>query len=355
MKALVSSRDLKQITTAKFIAFAVATVTIVLVGAFLVLLGADLYVHRKFDKAAGLNIWGYRGPVLGRKQPNEIRVAVIGGSTALGFGLPWTDAFPHQLEVALNRSEAARTRHFVVANLGYNNNGAYSFRYTLEDYEYLSYDVVCFYEGYNDLNDMTNVRVSRRDSGIFRWTGYYPLLPTVAIEKAMQLRHGGDLRAAYWGRPVVFRPNFADRTKASALETSMAILNALEQRVDSGELRKIELPVELSEGCGKRWAVYCHSVALAVAEARKMGKAVLVVTQPYIKDIHRDQQRALKGMLSARWGGDPWVRHVDLGDAVDLKDETLCWDGMHLTPAGNQKIAGGLVQPVLDAVPLVER
>ena len=349
------NRDSKQISRAKFIAFAVLTVAIVLVGVSLSLLGADLYVHRKFEKSAGLNIWGYRGPVLGRKQPNEIRVAVIGGSTALGYGLPWTDAFPHRLEVALNASEGGRGRRFVVVNFGYNNNGAYSFRYTLEDYEYLSYDVVCFYEGYNDLNPSANVRVSRRDSGIFRLTGYYPLLPTVAIEKAMQLRHNGDLRAAYWGRPVVFQPNFADRTKASVLETSMAILNVIERHADSGELQKIDMPVESSEGCGKRWGFYCHSVAVAIAEARQMRKAVLVITQPYVLDVHREQQRALRGMLSARWGADPWVGYVDLGDAVNLKDETLCWDGMHLTPSGNQKIAEGLVQSVLDVARLVER
>ena len=36
-------------------------------------------------------------------------------------------------------------------NLAYNNEGAYSFRFTLGDYLYLDYDLAILYEGYNDL------------------------------------------------------------------------------------------------------------------------------------------------------------------------------------------------------------
>ena len=36
-------------------------------------------------------------------------------------------------------------------NLGYNNEGAYSFRATLEDYAWLDYDLALLYEGYNDM------------------------------------------------------------------------------------------------------------------------------------------------------------------------------------------------------------
>lgn len=75
-------------TRRKFAAFAVSAVAIAIAGSFLALLAADLYIHRKCEQSAGMNIWGYRGPVLGRKQPNEIRVAALGGSTALGYGLP---------------------------------------------------------------------------------------------------------------------------------------------------------------------------------------------------------------------------------------------------------------------------
>ena len=39
-----------------------------------------------------------------------------------------------------------------VLNLGFNNEGAYSFKYTLKDYDYLDYDEVVLYSGYNDLS-----------------------------------------------------------------------------------------------------------------------------------------------------------------------------------------------------------
>ena len=53
-------------------------------GASAVLLAADVYLHWRVQNAGAVNVWGYRGPVVGRKQPNEIRVVVLGGSTAFG-------------------------------------------------------------------------------------------------------------------------------------------------------------------------------------------------------------------------------------------------------------------------------
>ena len=40
---------------------------------------------------------------------------------------------------------------YTVVNLAYNNEGAYSFTFTMKDYGYLDHDLVCLYEGYNDL------------------------------------------------------------------------------------------------------------------------------------------------------------------------------------------------------------
>ena len=45
---------------------------------------------------------------------------------------------------------------------------AFSFRFTLEDYEYLNPDLVLLYSGYNDLS--RNQVVFRRESAIFRRT-----------------------------------------------------------------------------------------------------------------------------------------------------------------------------------------
>jgi lysophospholipase L1-like esterase len=42
------------------------------------------------------------------------------------------------------------------------------------------------------------------------------------------------------------------------------------------------------------------------------------------------------------------VRYVDLGDRVDLRNPRLSFDGMHLTARGNDLLAGGLVDPVVE-------
>jgi lysophospholipase L1-like esterase len=78
------------------------------------------------------------------------------------------------------------------------------------------------------------------------------------------------------------------------------------------------------------------------------GKRVLIVTEPYISDDHVEQQFELARVLKSRFAAEPRLRYVNLGDAVDLRDPALCWDGMHLTEEGNRRIAAALTQPVLD-------
>ena len=92
---------------------------------------------------------------------------------------------------------------------------------------------------------------------------------------------------------------------------------------------------------------------VAVDFARQHGVQVLVVTQPYeigpkLHSRHVEQQTELAQMIERRYGQDPDVHYVNLGKAVDLGDPGLSYDHMHLTAAGNERIAAGLVQPVVD-------
>ena len=82
-----------------------------------VALGLDVYVHRRVQYDAGVNVWGYRGDVIGRKRPNETRIIVLGGSTAFGYGLRWNQSWPYYLEskLATRRERNAVVR---VVNLG---------------------------------------------------------------------------------------------------------------------------------------------------------------------------------------------------------------------------------------------
>ena len=327
-------------------------------------LGVDLYLHQRYEKAAGLNRRGYRGPMLGRKQEGERRVAVLGGSTAFGYGVTWQAAIPAVLEQKLkSRSDAGRT--YRVVNLAYNNEGAYSFKHTLRDYAELGYDVVVLYTGYNDLDlDRDNTRVYRHESPIFRLTGYVPIFPLVFREKAMVLRYGGDLEAAYRGEKTVFTPNRGERISAAALETVANVAQSLERQlgrltgdepVDAASMERRlsrltgDEPVDSgsAEPTCDDWEFYCDQVSLAVDAVLAQESRVVVVTQPHIADSHVVQQQALKNMLEATHGRNADVRHVDLGEAVSLDDVELAWDGMHLTAAGNDIIATELVDPVI--------
>jgi lysophospholipase L1-like esterase len=320
-------------------------------GSFMLLLGAlfaaDLYAHHRVERSAGLNRHGYRGPVVGRKPPGEVRVVMLGGSTVYGFDLEVEDALPAQLERAV-RAVDPRVR---VVNLGFNGEGAHTFAPTLRSYAYLDYDVVCLYEGYNDIvgdagpNDVEK----RHASSVFRAVGYFPILPLVLREKATFLKQGsaGDANA-------VFRPGLANRTSAGALEATSAIAEALER-----QLGRVVDPTDTAthsgSGCGAPWSYYCNAVAAGVRFAVERGTSVLVIGQPRLSygqgERHASQQQALAEMIARDFADQPRVRYVDLADAVDLSNQSVAFDGLHLNREANAVVASRLVEPLRPLLP----
>jgi lysophospholipase L1-like esterase len=315
----------------------------------------DVYLHTRTERSAGFNVWGYRGPARESKGPSEHRVVAVGGSTTLGYGVRWEDAYPAKLEAALAKMGARVS----VVNLGYNGVGVHGFRGALEDYLALEYDAAILYEGYNDLGPAPNRFDGRRESPIYRLIGYYPVLPLYLREKAMSIRAGGDLNAAY-NNTVVFKPDSTSRSAASALEEAARIGDALARQLDRfAQSPSTQLPdaedVLSRLGCPPEWSFHCAEVHDAVQFALQHDKKVLVVTQPYLRDQHRAQQAALEGMIEREFNGNASVLYVNLGDAIDLSDPALQIDGMHLSPAGNSVIADRLVEPVLALMPGILR
>ena len=98
--------------------------------------------------------------------------------------------------------------------------------------------------------------------------------------------------------------------------------------------------------CGERWAHYCGGIYVAVKYALDNGKKVMIVTQPRMNADHVDQQQRLVAYLQHRFGGNPLLRFTSLSDALSLTDPVVCYDGMHLTRAGNWVIAEKLAGPV---------
>ena len=337
--------------------FAAVAVAAAVFAATATLLAVDVYLHGRYERSAGFNVWGYRGQPIGKKKPREYRIAVLGGSSVYGYGVPSDQAMPAVLARLL--SEHTTSTAFTVVNLGYNNEGAYSFKPTLIDYTSLRPDLVLLYEGYNDLSagGQTNVSVFRHDSPIFRLTGYMPIFPIIFKEKAAAMLNGGDTGALYRTSPgkTVFHTSLATKAEAGALQATANIAKSLEaelgrvstepgHRVDGGE----------ATGCPATWQTYCQSISLAVEFARQRGLQVIVVTQPYLSSgpkihaRHVEQQEAMRAMLQRRFASDPDVRSVDLGDRIDLENALLSFDHLHLTALGNAQLAGDLVAPVLE-------
>ena len=292
--------------------------------------GADLYLHRKH----GINFWGYRGPAVGKKQPGEKRIAVLGGSTTWGFGLQAGQDFPAQLQLMLAHDQSASGMTIKVLNLGFNNEGAYSFTQTLNDYDYLDTDVVIFYSGYNDL-DGPNYYNFRHRSPIFSLTGYLPLLPSLTVDKLSVWEQQLTGR----NEKVVFRPPQSGQRSDS--RTLRPQLREPEPRASPGEN-------QMSAACSPKWQFYCERIVAASELALAKGKRVLIVGEPYIRTDHVEEQFELERMLRVRFAAEPHLRYLNLGRAVDLGDQSLCWDGMHLTEEGNRRIAAALTQPVLE-------
>jgi lysophospholipase L1-like esterase len=294
-----------------------------------ILFGVDLYLHHKH----GVNLRGYRGPALSRKQSGEKRLAILGGSTTWGFGLSAGQDFPAQLQrLLLQGSEKKNAINTL--NLGSNNDGAYSFKYTLKDYDYLDYDAVVLYSGYNDLG-APNSYIFRHRSPVFIWTGYLPLLPSLTVDKMTvwkQQLFGENTKA-------VFQP-----PNRKSAETSPA----LQKQV--GPLTGANKSSSQSPGatCPPEWQFYCEQIYETANLLLKQGKPVLIVTEPYISDKHVAQQAALENMLAIRFAGEPKLRYLNLGWTVDLRDRALCWDGMHLTEEGNRRIAEAMASPALE-------
>ena len=337
-----------------FVAFAMAIAIGVTSAA---LLAVDVYLHGRYQRSAGFNVWGYRGAPVGKKKPGEYRIVVLGGSAAYGYGVTADEAMPAVLEAKLRARMSSPL--LTVVNLGYNNEGTYSFKTTLQDYGWLDYDLALLYEGYNDLmadERRPNVQVFRHESPVFRLTGYMPIFPIIFKEKAAAMLNGGDVGALYrQGGKTVFHADVATKAAAGVLNATAAVAQSLETQLGRVSVEPAHSIVGAeSSGCRAPWQAYCQSMAVAVEYARGRGRQVLIGTQPYlaldetIHARHLAQQDALRASLGQRFGNDRAVGYVNLGNSVDLENSQLSFDHMHLTASGNEQLAGALVESVIE-------
>ena len=75
---LVQSDRRLALPTRKRIVFAGLTIFLAFGVCLTGLLIVDVYLHRRVQYQAGVNVWGYRGAVVGWKAPGETRIVVLG-------------------------------------------------------------------------------------------------------------------------------------------------------------------------------------------------------------------------------------------------------------------------------------
>jgi lysophospholipase L1-like esterase len=321
------------------VAFALAAIAISTSGTIASVAGFDLYMHDRYARGGGYNVWGYRGAAIGRRAAGERRVEMLGGSVTFGYGVAADETIPAYLQAALNRAPAGRQpAPIVVANLGWNSEGAYSFQYTLKDYEYLHSDVAILYSGYNDLG--MNTQVFRHDSAVFRLTGYLPILQIIPLTSWLRR----DTLATTDRGKVVFTPKLSDQYATEAADAALRVSQALERQL--GRLVPGETGGAAKGPQPDSWQPYLQSLRSAITIALARDTRVLVVTEPWISDTHVEQQEAVAEMIRTEWGKDPRVRYRNGGLLIDLHDRAMCWDGMHLTAAGNKFVAEWLAPDV---------
>jgi hypothetical protein len=277
----------------------------------------EIFASYRVRKTAW-NVRGYRGRVLGRKAPGEIRVFAVGGSTTYGYTVDRDETYPAQLETIL-RQRLGPARPVSVANLGHLSDSSVCYEPTYRDYRYLDADIVILYEGYNDVEGPS--RRTERDcyqqgSLIFRWTGFFPIAPLFLREHWYRLRYGSITK----GYEVARETQLAARSMSAPGGPAISAYENYERNVLSFVRRRLE-----------------------------EGKGVVFASQPYIGNpAHLDQQRRIRAALEPLMSNSRF-RYRDFLYLFGGKWDAAWFNElMWLNPRGNRMLAEQLSEPVIE-------
>jgi hypothetical protein len=314
----------------------------------LLMVALDLRAHTRVEELAGVNVWGYRGPVARHKQPNEIRVVIVGGTRAFGWGEP-ASALPsvlRQIVMLTTDRPGHELRPVVVINLARLGALADTYPATLDRYGYLNPDYVCVYD---DLG-VRGAEFVAHPSGVSVLTGYAPILPLVFREKGMVWRFGGV--AAGYASPTSSIPAGTSVLRAlagRALMQAGAALAAADRTAANVMVRGIGHASEDQDA-----TAYADQMLAAVQSAHHRARGVVLVVSPAETPRQAERRNALTSRL--RQGGSmPWLRIVDLGADHSLAGAAMRIDGWNYSSDGLTRsavlIAPALVELIVAASP----
>ena len=266
----------------------------------IVVIAADMRAHFRVQDLGGVNVWGYRGPVLNQRQPREIRIALVGGDLAYGWGVAAAETLPYFVRrlVSLDVSHEEPPVGVTAVNLAVRGMDAEEIASWLEHFAYLQPDIVCVLpDAASHATDAVRF-LPDRGSRIFSALGYSPILPLVVEEKA-----------AMRGSPA------------------LAAVGAVLERLD---------PASRPQSAGPK-ADRSRAIASAVDAALRVARAGVVLILPPDDPISASDAVA-----------DRRLRRVDLAATPALRDPSLRLGGYYFSVAGHSRAADMVAPAVLD-------
>ena len=272
----------------------------------LAVVAADLYAHKRVEMVAGVNVWGYRGQVARLRSVGDLRVLMVGGTRAYGYGAPADGTIAHAVEWDLKADTA---RPLTVINAAQMGATAADFPAIVSRYLPLNPDIVCIYD------DLGRAQTRRRESPVARAAyGYTPVLPLVLEEKGMALRFG-TVAAGYAGTPVT--ASWPRRIAGASLQSIGASLRFLGSEVVASEPHD-----------------YAASMLAAADVALASVRHLLLVVDPPVDGRTADNLAELQAAIARR--ADPRLSLLTL-DNVGTPDTLL--DGYSYNAVGRSRVA----------------
>jgi hypothetical protein len=302
---------------------AALTIEMIILAALLTMV-ADQMAHTRVERLGGVNVWGYRGPVLHQKKGNEVRIIVTGGDLAFGWGLAASETLAPSLrellQMRVDPPGGHQPRFVTGVTTGARGLAPASYASWIERYAYLRPDVTCLVLDPigHVLGDSTFL--PDRRAVVFTTFGYSPILPLVLQEKGA-LAHSTLLQLA-----------------GNALEVA-----------DAATGRRIDVPGAAVAG----GAEYTASIGAAVRAALRTSTAGVVVVLAPANDNHDVKQQLASTIAADR------VRLVDLGRDPRMLDAGLRLDGFSFSTAGHavaaDVVAPAVLELIADSLPAVLR
>jgi hypothetical protein len=291
--------------------------------AALLTIALDLQAHKRVERLGGVNLWGYRGPVMPHRRPNEIRIAVVGGDVAFGWGVAASETLAptvRQLVALATDKPGGLLRPVTAVNLGAIGLAPGQYAGWIERFAYLHPDVVCIVADPREHRAPGVSRLPDRESTAFVLFGYAPMLPLVVEEKGKLL--GSSLLQAV-------------ASAAAGVDHAVAGFMRRSSRDDEGQ---------------QSAASYARAIEAAARVALRNGAAAVIIAPPYAgADDVRDHE-ALATLIGSRFADERRVRFVDLGNAPDISDAGLWLMEGAFSTAGHAKAAEYVTPAVLDLI-----